>query len=160
MKKKMSSIEEQKMGKKESNIQSVLTVNKENDETIKLNDIQEMNYDSASLISEQPLSQTMKVFRPEMYQLTFDIQQSNSEFDQNEKEFDPYNNCDSYENSYNQPSNSIKTQSRDSYVVFDPESSNNGQMNTSRKLLNNWTSSSSSLLIMNSINSDRCCCLM
>lgn len=99
-----------------------------------------------TLIFQQPtsFSSSVKTFSPEMYQLTFPAilnEDSDSDDDDiDEDEMFPsspskMDTCDSSQANFNFPAQSKPADTADTYIIFDPKKSTNGQVKSSRQLL-------------------------
>lgn len=119
-----------------------------------------------SLISQQPrsLSPSVKTFRPELYQLTFDTQSSmlNKESDYeeddiSENEMFPAKPENTKQCTVNSGHNSLESpEPVETYIIFDSRKSLNGQVKSSRELLMSRLVPGTNI----TNTSERCCCIM
>lgn len=119
-----------------------------------------------TLVSQQPISllPSVKTFRPEIYQLTFPaILNQDSDTDEDdisEDEMFPSSpvsktgTCDNQTNS----SFSIQPKPAETYIIFDPKKSTNGQVRSSRQLMMTRFFPGSSAIVTHKPES--CCTIM
>lgn len=118
-----------------------------------------------SLVSQQPISflPSAKTFFPEMYQLTFPAilnEDSDSDGDDiSEDEMFPsspvkMDPCDSSQTNFSFPAQSKPAET---YIIFDPKKSTNGQVRSSRQLLTQFFPGKSAIVTH---KPDTCCNIM